>query len=173
MKRRLFIGFAILVGVVVTAMLVAASIWPVINDVRTGQTPEYPHIQPHYYTAKPRRIYDQAKGAVEKMARWKLKEADPAQMNLHATHRTAVFGFVDDVWVSIEPVTEFVTRVNVHSKSRIGKGDFGQNARNIRQFLAELDRRLGAVKFDPNKLRAGAGDKKGAPSKSDAGQTHR
>jgi uncharacterized protein (DUF1499 family) len=34
------------------------------------------------------------------------------------------------------------TVVNVRSKSRIGKGDLGTNARRIRAFQAELARRL-------------------------------
>jgi uncharacterized protein (DUF1499 family) len=35
-----------------------------------------------------------------------------------------------------------VTVVNVHSRSRIGKGDLGTNARRIRSFQAELAKRL-------------------------------
>jgi len=34
------------------------------------------------------------------------------------------------------------TAVNVRSASRVGRGDFGQNARNIRAFFLELDRQL-------------------------------
>jgi len=43
-----------------------------------------------------------------------------------------------------------VTRVHVRSQSRVGRGDLGQNARNVEQLFAELDRRLGTVRFDPN-----------------------
>jgi uncharacterized protein (DUF1499 family) len=32
--------------------------------------------------------------------------------------------------------------VSVRSRSRVGKWDFGQNARNIRELLTELDREL-------------------------------
>ena len=37
------------------------------------------------------------------------------------------------------------TRVSVRSKSRIGRADFGQNARNIQLFLRELDQELFGV----------------------------
>jgi len=34
------------------------------------------------------------------------------------------------------------TRLSVRSRSRIGMWDFGQNARNIQEFLRELDQEL-------------------------------
>lgn len=152
MKRRILTILGVLVGLAVTGLLVAASIWPVINEVETGKTPEYPEIRPQYYTAEPKRVFEESRGAIEAMDRWKLVSADNASRTIKATHETYVLGFIDDVTIWIEPVTEFVTRVRVRSASRVGRGDFGQNARNIRQFLTRLDERLGAVKFDPNRL---------------------
>jgi uncharacterized protein (DUF1499 family) len=54
---------------------------------------------------------------------------------------TGLFRFVDDVtvWVS-EEAGEAV--VKVRSKSRVGKGDLGANAKRIRAFLAALERAL-------------------------------
>jgi uncharacterized protein (DUF1499 family) len=169
MKRRILIAAAILVGLIVTGLLVAASVWPVINEVETGATPEYPEVQPQYYTTEPRRVFDEASAAVEELDRWTLVSSDPSQWRIEAERETQVFGFVDDVTITIEPVTEFVTRVHVRSASRVGKGDFGQNARNIEEFFGELDNRLGAVKFDPDKLREGetGRDEKAAPGDSD------
>lgn len=153
MRRRLLIAAAILVGLVITGLLVTASIWPVLNTVETGQTPEYPELQPHYYTAEPRRVFDETADAIDSLQRWRLVQKEPSRWTLTAQRSTQVFGFVDDIEVTIEPVTEFVTRVSVLSRSRFGKGDFGQNARNIAELQAELDRRLGAVKFDPDSFR--------------------
>ena len=152
MKRRVLTILGILVGLVVTGLLVAASIWPVINVVETGKTPEYPKVRPQYYTAEPKRVFEESAAAIEAMPRWSVISAEAGTQTIKATHETYFFGFVDDVTVWIEPVTEFVTRVRVRSASRVGKGDFGQNARNIREFLRALDDRLGAVKFDPDEL---------------------
>ena len=165
MKRRILIAAAILVGLIVTGLLVAASVWPVINEVETGATPEYPEVQPQYYTTEPRRVFDETTAAVEALEKWTLVSSEPSKWRIEAERETQVFGFVDDVTITIEPVTEFVTRVHVRSASRVGKGDFGQNARNIEEFFAELDNRLGAVKFDPDKLREGetGRDEKAAP----------
>lgn len=152
MKRRVLTVLGILVGLLVTGLLVAASIWPVINVVETGKTPEYPDIRPQYYTAEPTRVFEESRNAIESMERWEVVSADKPSRTIEATHETYVFGFIDDVTVWIEPVTEFVTRVRVRSASRVGKGDFGQNARNIRGFFDALDKRLGAVKFNPEEL---------------------
>lgn len=149
LKKRLFLISAILVGLIISGMLVAAAVWPVINEVTTGATPEYPEIQPLYYTANPQRVFEEAEGSVEALERWTVVEADSTSATIRAEATTRVFGFVDDVTITIEPVTEFVTRIDVTSASRVGKGDFGQNARNIKTFFAELESRLGAVRFDP------------------------
>ena len=151
MRRRLLIVAMVLVGVVVTGALVAASLWPVINVVETGATAEYPEIQPQYYSTDPVRVFEEARASVEEMERWALVRADTGQRQIEAEATAPVFGFVDDVTIRVEPVTEFVTRVHVKSASRVGKGDFGQNARNIEAFFATLDSRLGAVRFDPRK----------------------
>ena len=170
MKRRILIVAAVLVGLTVTGLLVAASVWPVINEVETGQTPEYPEIQPHYYTTEPQRVFDESMAAVESLEQWKMVRSDPSHWRIEAERETDLFGFVDDVTITAEPVTEFVTRVHVRSASRVGKGDFGQNARNIREFYNELDNRLGAVKFDPEKLGEGetGRDEKSAPDEKAA-----
>jgi uncharacterized protein (DUF1499 family) len=169
MKRRLLTIVGILAGLAVTGMLVAASIWPVINVVETGKTPEYPEVQPQYYTAEPQRVFEESRSSIEAMERWEVVSSQPANHVVKATHSTYVFGFVDDVTVWIEPVTEFVTRVRVRSASRIGKGDFGQNARNIQQFFGALDERLGAVKFDPEQLDAPSDQPDADPPEADAG----
>ncbi len=134
--------------VVVVAMIVTAWTWPILNEVETGATPEYPELQPHYYSTEPARIHEEAKAAVEELQRWEVVDADPASLRVDA-ERTTRLGFVDDITIRAEPVTEFVSRVHVRSASRVGQADLGQNARNINEFFDELQQRLGAVQFDP------------------------
>lgn len=151
-KRRILTILAVITGLLVTGALVSASIWPTINDVTTGETPAYPDVLPQYFSADPKRVFDETVAAVEELERWSVVEANSDAGTLEAIRETRL-GFVDDITITVVPETEFVVRVGVRSRSRVGKGDFGQNARNIREFQAELDQRLGAVRFDPYKER--------------------
>lgn len=149
MKRKLLLALALVVGLFVTATLVTASLWPVLNIVETGHTPEYPDLLPQYFSADPKRVFDETERAVIQLDKWRIAESRPESRQIEATRETSLWGFIDDVTITIHPQTEFVTRVDVRSASRVGKGDFGQNARNVRELQAEIDRRLGAVRFDP------------------------
>ncbi|MES4792993.1 MAG: DUF1499 domain-containing protein, partial [Chloroflexota bacterium] len=60
---------------------------------------------------------------------------------IHAVATVPVFHFKDDVTITVKPDGERVM-VNVRSRSRVGKGDLGVNARRIRRFQAELAGRL-------------------------------
>ena len=131
-------------------MVITACIWPMINEVETGMTPEYPEIQPHYYSTSPDRIYEEARAAVDDLESWTVVSSESATFEIEAERTTRVFRFVDDVTIRVEPVTEFVSQVYVRSASRVGRSDLGQNARNIEEFFVELDERLGAVKFEPD-----------------------
>lgn len=53
------------------------------------------------------------------------------------TRRTRLFRFTDDLLVLIEPTADGVTLL-VRSASRLGKRDFGQNARNIAELRKAL-----------------------------------
>ena len=63
MKRKLLAAGAALIGALVAAILISASVWPVINVVETGKTPEYADLKPLYFSADPQRVYDEAKAA--------------------------------------------------------------------------------------------------------------
>ncbi len=121
----------------------AFSAWPRINDVETGRTPEYPDLQPRRYTASVDTTVRAAREAIASLPRWELVGAGSgvAGAELRAVRTTRLWRFKDDVTVRIRR-DGGRSVVSVRSKSRVGKGDFGQNARNVREFLAALDTRL-------------------------------
>jgi uncharacterized protein (DUF1499 family) len=116
-------------------------IWPVLNVVETGRTPEYPDIVPRKVAASPGKVFDAAMHAVNRLPRWSVVSYDEGTGHIRAEATTRMLRFVDDVTIRIEPDGDRFT-VHVRSASRVGKGDFGQNARNIRAFLSELDRQV-------------------------------
>jgi uncharacterized protein (DUF1499 family) len=66
---------------------------------------------------------------------WVL-EAETAD-TLHFVRRTRLFRFADDIRVTVRE-NGGVARVDAESRSRLGKGDFGQNRRNIRELWATV-----------------------------------
>lgn len=135
----LLVGVLLLGGI--GAGVVALRAWPLINVVETGRTPEYPDIQPRTYHKPTAEVFDAALHVISRLPRWTLVGYDEKQGDIQAESQTALWRFVDDVRVRVVN-REGGTMVEVRSASRVGRGDFGQNARRIRGFLKELDRQL-------------------------------
>ena len=72
---------------------------------------------------------------------WTLVDANEAEGRIEATAETGWVRFKDDVVIRIQPERD-QTRVDVRSKSRVGRGDMGVNARRVRDYLASLQGRL-------------------------------
>jgi uncharacterized protein (DUF1499 family) len=71
-----------------------------------------------------------------------LVEIDPMQGRIEATATSRLFGFKDDMVVRITDDAAG-TRVDVRSKSRVGRHDFGMNAKRIREFSSRLQAAVG------------------------------
>jgi uncharacterized protein (DUF1499 family) len=136
----------VIAGCVITLVLLASSpfmlglIWPRINDVKTGATPEYPDIQPQRFNQPFEKVFAAALSAAQAME-WDMRETNREQGIIEAVATTRLFKFKDDVTITITREGD-ASVVNVRSKSRVGKSDLGTNARRIRAFQAELAKRL-------------------------------
>ena len=119
---------------------------PRINDVETGRTPQYPDVQPLHVSFPPDRVFHVVSEVAGRQQRWTVTKVDPAARTLIAEARTSLWRFVDDVTIRVEPEADGSV-VNMRSRSRVGVGDFGANAKRIRAFLKQLDR---AVKSAEN-----------------------
>jgi len=73
---------------------------------------------------------------------WELVEADLLDGRIEATDTTYWFSFKDDVVIRIAG-DGTRTWVDVRSKSRVGMGDMGTNARRIHTFLEALSEKTG------------------------------
>jgi uncharacterized protein (DUF1499 family) len=139
--RKLLRGLAWIVVVLVMARVAAAFVWPTINDVATGKTPQYADLQPQRFAQPYDRVYDAALASARALG-WNVTREDRAGGTIDAVATTRVFRFRDDVTVTIARDGADAAIVNVRSHSRVGKGDLGTNARRIRTFQADLARRL-------------------------------
>jgi uncharacterized protein (DUF1499 family) len=139
-KRALLVLLLLAAGGIVAF---AATRWPWINQVETGATPEYPDLQPRAYSQGEDAVAKAARAAIDRLPRFTFVGAGsgPGGSSLQAVATTKLLKFKDDVTVRIRRQGG-ATRVSVKSRSRVGKADFGQNARNVREFLAALDQEL-------------------------------
>jgi len=136
----------ILIGIVVlaTSPFLLGLIWPRINDIKTGETPQYPDLQPQRFNQPIEKVYDAAMASLRAMGmeiREEKRDPPGDRAVIEAVATTRVFKFKDDVTVTLTRQGGGAV-VNVRSKSRVGKGDLGTNARRIRAFQAELANRL-------------------------------
>ena len=104
--------------------------------VAAQQATAFPDIQPLVLSDTPAAAYRRAL-AVAQDAGWEVVAQDEATGRIEAVDTTFWFGFKDDVVVRLRPAASG-TRVDVRSKSRVGRGDAGTNARRVRAFLAAM-----------------------------------
>ena len=73
---------------------------------------------------------------------WKLTDETDGGVELRLKAEVPVVVFTDDLEVTIKGNEDGTVDVNVRSESRVGKSDFGENARHVRKFLSALDRKM-------------------------------
>lgn len=116
--------------------------WFSQNDLTTGAAPAYPELTSRRYPHPPKDVYEAAVQAAERINRWKVVGRDPTRREARVEVRTALFWFVDDLTLRVELDGELSSRVVVRSRSRVGRGDLGENFRHIQALQKEMDRTL-------------------------------
>lgn len=93
------------------------------------------------YEHGPGAVLDATECAISRLPRWSLESR--TEKGLQAVRATSMLRFKDDVTVTAEPDDEpGRMRLTLESASRLGKSDFGQNPRNLRELLDALEREL-------------------------------
>jgi len=105
-------------------------------DFARQQRAAYPDIAPLLMPAPPREAFAKARAAAEAMG-WEVVGADEAAGTLEAVDTTKWFGFKDDIAVRVAP-SSGGSRIDVRSKSRVGRSDLGTNAQRIRAYAERL-----------------------------------
>lgn len=153
--------------VVPAAIIIDARAYPPINDITTDTAnppafeaisadmrgpgaapllydPAFAAIQARGYPALTGVVLPAAPDAVfvkalvaAKDAGWNVIVSDAAGGRIEATATVPWWGFKDDIVIRLTP-SGSGTRVDVRSKSRVGKGDLGVNAKRINDFLVAL-----------------------------------
>ena len=88
----------------------------------------------------PRDAFARALAAAEAMG-WEVVGRDAAAGTIEAVDTTKWFGFKDDIAIRVSAAdagSPNLSRVDVRSKSRVGRSDLGTNAQRIRSYLQQL-----------------------------------
>jgi len=119
--------------------------WPILNDVETGKTRQYDDLTPRRYRsslAATSKAVEQTLGATPG---FRLVGGGSGRGGAEFVAQHSFGPLVEELTIRIQS-KEGGSLVSVRSRSSYGPADFGQNARNIRAFLAALDARLRAAR---------------------------
>ena len=94
------------------------------------------------YPVAPGHLLPVVRRAVERLPRWGLEAAEGSEVR--AVRTTRLFRFRDDVTARVRPDPDGA-RLELTSASRLGRGDLGQNPRNLEDLLRAVDRETGGA----------------------------
>lgn len=102
------------------------------------QRSAYPELEPLILDEELQEVMDRAVMIVVDR-KWELVAINRNEGRIEATEKLPWFGFRDDVVIRFTE-EDGKTRVDMRSKSRIGRSDVGVNAKRIERFLNDLER---------------------------------
>jgi len=106
------------------------------RDEARQQRLAYPDIETLVLHAPASQAFDRALAVAHDLG-WHVIASDPTEGRIEATDTTLWFGFVDDVVIRVRESGRG-SKVDIRSKSRVGRGDAGANAERIRAFLVRM-----------------------------------
>lgn len=97
----------------------------------------YPELHPLELDAPPDAAFQQALAVARAQARWEVTHVDAPAHTFEGVARTPVFDFREDFVVRVRPEGSG-SRVDMRSRSRVGRGDLGANAKRIHAYFEAL-----------------------------------
>jgi uncharacterized protein (DUF1499 family) len=108
-----------------------------VTTVAALQKKYYGDVIPFAQFIKPAKLFWRAL-AVAKSMGWNIVAFDQKDGRIEATATTFWFGFKDDIVIRVRPAGKLGARLDIRSKSRVGKSDLGSDAGYCRSFLKTL-----------------------------------
>lgn len=113
-----------------------------INVAATSDDSPDERLRPLRAPLAPAELADRVELAAGKLPGWTLESrlAEGKAIRLHFVRTTPLLRFKDDIRVTIEPQSDGGSLLQAESRSRVGKGDLGQNPRNLRELVTAVAR---------------------------------
>jgi uncharacterized protein (DUF1499 family) len=106
-------------------------------ETAAKQKEAYPDIVPVTMDVAADAAFAKALAAAKAMSDWEIVEENSAEGRIEATATSRFMGFKDDIVIRV--VAEGTgSKIDIRSKSRVGKSDVGANAERIRAYVAKL-----------------------------------
>lgn len=126
---------------------------PAASPAATPSPDVYPELITRSYPGISRSmLLGLSRQVVSSLGGWKIDKADPRTGKLDCTYTTRIFGWQDDVRITVTPRSEIqicsrseTARPNPTSMLWFIPGDFGSNMGHIKQFYDALDPRMDEV----------------------------
>ncbi len=103
----------------------------------------YPGLKPLKLDNDPLRVIDVCLALI-KQRQWEIINFNESQLRIEAVVTTNLMKFKDDVVIQVFDTGDGLSRLEMRSKSRTGKGDLGVNAQRIEAFLRDVESKLSA-----------------------------
>lgn len=139
--------YLILLLVLIFAAMVFATVFTIddwsrdlsMNRAETSADAKDPRLHPIQSTLHPGDLAAVVETTAERLSGWRRphREDTDEKIEIRFERTTRVWRFVDDVVVTITP-TETGSELQATSQSRIGRGDLGQNPRNLVELLERV-----------------------------------
>lgn len=109
------------------------------NHAETTRSHPNPLMQPQTISGDRTDITTKVSNAILEIPSWGIESitTEGKRTIIHATRTTKLFKFTDDIRVYINDVDDGV-QITATSQSRVGKGDLGQNPRNIIELMSKV-----------------------------------
>lgn len=98
----------------------------------------YPDLTSLKLAEPPEVVFERAVARAKEHPGWTVTRVDAQARTLEGVAESRLFRFRDDFVVRVRPEEGGGTRVDMRSKSRVGRGDLGANAARIHMFLQAL-----------------------------------
>ena len=109
------------------------------NHARLAATAADELLRPPLLSSSTAEVADQIAAWAGIQRKWKMVSRANVEggIEMKLTRTTGIMRFTDDIQVILQPEGDG-TRMKAESQSRVGKGDLGQNPRNLRELVGHL-----------------------------------
>jgi len=145
MKKKIIVGIGIGVASLVGLLVAARTFYP--TNI-AGTAPEHAEavLRTRSYKTDLKTFRAETEKIIPTLStwgrNWRLISAEENETSALIKAEVPVVVFTDDLQIKAEKSIDGIV-VNVHSNSRVGKSDLGENRRHLLQILEALDAKFG------------------------------